>query len=168
MDVYLISKKQIERTGLILDYGFFSVAEVFVDSRIAPGDVVMYGTPERLQSNDIVLVCWPDKDAGLRIAHMTAASFGAGGTVEVKDLVSGKMFQTTTPYILGRVVYTMKFDTPDWRDVMGRLMPDTMLLQRLQALQAFYEKNAKLDGREDKLLEVGRRLAILAKSSRAP
>jgi hypothetical protein len=92
MDVYLAMKKQIERTGLILDYGFFSVAEAFVDSRIAPGDVVMYATPERLQSNDVVLVCWPDKDAGLRIVHMTAASFSAGGAVEVRDLVSGRTF----------------------------------------------------------------------------
>jgi hypothetical protein len=62
----------------------------------------------------------------------------------------------------------MKFDTPEWRVVMEKLMPVTMLIQRLQALQALYEKNTKLDEREAKLLEVGRRLAILAKSSNAP
>ncbi|MGP8057774.1 MAG: zinc ribbon domain-containing protein [Nitrososphaerales archaeon] len=166
MEIYLAIKKQIERTNLILDYGFFSVAETFVGSRIAPGDIVMYSTPVRLQSNDVVLTCWPDKELGMRILHMVASSFGPEGVVEVRDS-SGKKFQTTLWYILGRVVYTIEFDTPAWREMVGQLMPDTMLTQRLQKLRELYEKNTNVDEREKKILELERRLTILSNASKA-
>ncbi len=167
LEVYLAVKKQIERTNLIYDYGFFSVAEVFVDSRIAPGDIVLYAPPIRLQSNDIVLTCWPDKDLGVRILHMVASSFGPEGMVEVKDS-SGNRFQTSIPFIIGRFVHRIDFDSQAWRDMLGQLAPAEFLTSRLKALRDWYQNSTAIVEKDQRIQELDRRLAILSKVPSSP
>lgn len=166
LEVYLAAKKQIERTDLIYDYGFFSVAEIFLDSRIAPGDIVLYGAPFRLQSDDILLTCWPDKQYGLRILHMVASSFGADGAVEVKDF-SGKVFRTSLPFILGKVVHIISFDSTEWRGILSRLTPVEFLTARLKTLRDSYQQST-IAGKEKMAQELDRRITALSGSTKSP
>lgn len=118
--VYWICRKFLQeyQRFYITDSGYIGISDRFLPNIMYPGDIVVYSTPEKLKTGDIIQIIFTDeKDEKVSIVHGKISSFNTDGSVEVEDLTSGEKYIVGKWNILGKLIRTISFGTPEWKEI---------------------------------------------------
>ncbi|AIF83313.1 hypothetical protein NTE_01243 [Candidatus Nitrososphaera evergladensis SR1] len=161
--VYLATKKWSALHGVrLMDSGYIGLTHEFVHEDIAkPCDIILYGTPELLQSGEIIVSAIPLEQGGLKVLHHKVLSVGVqGGTAFVNtEDENKKQFTVPHDFIFGKILRVIEFEDKEWHELIGKLINEATLVAYLEKALAKYSgsktpNKARVD-------EINRRLAIL-------
>ena len=155
---YLAAKKFVETSGfLIADSGYVGIGYQFVFDRIAPCDIVLYGTTESVKSGDIVLF-FQVIEHGFKLNHYKIQRVYRDGRIDIEDEYK-KQFTVPLACIIGKVLKVIPFGEPDWHEMIMEMINEQRLMVILNHALGFYGKQAKTD--KTKLDELNRRIRVL-------
>ncbi|MDG6921547.1 MAG: hypothetical protein JRN59_08465 [Nitrososphaerota archaeon] len=164
--VYIAAKKHAEKHGfLLLDEGYVGVSDKFVvgendEYLLCPGDVAIYVMTTRLKTGDVLVVFYYSKEL-VRFYHGVVSSFDPGGSVEVRDPCSGKLYWEPPERILGKLAKIVQFGSREWHELIGQLVSKKYLMDILINDSKRLEEG-DLSDKLKRIAELKRRLTILA------
>ena len=165
-NVYVASKKFLDQNGfLLLDEGHLGIADRFIlgendEYLVCPGDVVIYTTPRKFKTDDVLLAFYFDKNSAFGLYHCRVLGFDTRGGVEIRDFDS-KTYWIASERILGKLAKVIHFGDPEWHELIGQMVDEKFLVGRLAKYTKRQEEEKGPPDRSRRLDELNRRIAIL-------
>jgi hypothetical protein len=155
---YLAAKKFVEVSGfLIADSGYVGIGYRFVFDKIAPCDIVVYGTTESVKSGDIVLY-FQVIEHGFMLEHFKIQRVYRDGRIDMED-ERKKQFTVPLGRIIGKVLKVIPFGEPDWHEMIMEMLNEQRLMANLKDAVKYYSKPERYN--KTKLDELERRMKVL-------
>ena len=120
--VYWICRKFLQEYHrlYIVDSGHIGISDRFLADIMYPGDIVIYTTPEKLKTGDIIQIIFTDEnDEDVSVVHGKISTFDTDGSVEVEDITSGEKYKIGKWNVLGKLVKVIPFGSPEWNEIFS-------------------------------------------------
>lgn len=154
----MAAKKFNESSGFLLaDSGYVDIAYQFVFDKIAPCDIVVYGTTESLKSGDIVLY-FHVIEQGFILGDFDVQRVYQDVRIEVENEYN-KQFAVAISLIIGKVLKVISFGESDWHEMIMEMLNEPHLNTILNSAVEFHSKSERYG--KTKLDELVRRLKYL-------
>ena len=158
---YMTCKKWLEMYGFHLtDLGHVGISDKFYFDKITPCDIVVYGTSQKVKTDDIILYAHFLNEHNLSFIHLKMKRMSADGTVDAESDIQ-KHLTVPRNNIIGKVLRVIPFNDPEWHEIVMEMVNIPWLEDKLHKAIKHYSNPKHSD--MEKVNEINRRLQILGK-----